>query len=110
MSGRCCSLAYAISFRGDAAAVEEAPHRALRDPQPVRILQIRRDLLQRHVRRLLDQRKHCRERRSPGGSVVGVFVGGEAARFPTRFGTGEGGVVLLRLNGGRCRFLPNGRF
>ena len=30
--------------------------------------------------------------------------------FPTRFGKGEGGIALLRLNGRRRRFLPNGRF
>ncbi len=54
MSGRCCSLACAF-FERDAAPLEEAPQRALRDPQPMRPFQMRGDLPQRHVRRLIDQ-------------------------------------------------------
>ena len=38
-----------------AAALEETPHRALQDPQPMRDLQMRGNLRQRHVGRLIDQ-------------------------------------------------------
>ena len=44
-------------FEGDAAAVEEAPHGALGDPQPMLALQMGRDLRQHHVRGLFDQRQ-----------------------------------------------------
>ena len=56
-SVRCCSLACAVFFKRDAASLEEAPHRALRDPQPVHPLQMSRNLRQRHVRGLFDQRQ-----------------------------------------------------
>ena len=56
-SGRCCLLACADFFKGDAAAEEEAPHRALGDPQPMLALQMGRDLRQHHVRSLFDQRQ-----------------------------------------------------
>ena len=41
----------------DAASVEEAPHRALGDPQPMLALEMGRDLRQGHVRGLFDQRQ-----------------------------------------------------
>ena len=44
-------------FEGDPPAVEEASHGALGDPQPMLALQVGRDLRQRHVRGLFDQRQ-----------------------------------------------------
>ena len=51
---------------------------------------------------------HCRAWHAPGRAPRVLKVGEQAAGFPGRLGTGEGEIVLPRMNGGRCRFLPNG--
>ena len=45
-------------FKCDPPSIEEAPHGALRHPQPVLALQMSGDLRQRHIRGLLDQRQN----------------------------------------------------
>ena len=59
-------------FRGDAPAVEEAPHAALGDPQTVLVFQMGGDLRQCHVRGLFDRRKHHLGRRDTPPSITAV--------------------------------------
>lgn len=56
MSGRFCSLAWAVFFPGDAVAVEEAPQRA--DAEAMSTLgELRLNLLENDFAGLLDQRQ-----------------------------------------------------
>ena len=54
-SGRSCSLACAVSFEGDAVAVEEPPHRARCERHTVLAMELLGQLDQRDVHLLLDR-------------------------------------------------------